>query len=60
MDKEDIEFIKNKIENVEKNIKELRDMSHMCKEIINKIIIKIEDKQVQEIHKTIGGWWWSA
>ena len=59
MDKEDIEFIKNKIENVEKNIKELREMSHICKEILNKIIIKIE-KPI-EIHKPIKmGWWWSA
>ena len=58
MNKEDIEFITVRIENIEKNIKELKEISVVSKEIIRKIINRIEE--APKIKKPVGAWWWSA
>ena len=61
MNKEDIDYINIRIENIEKNIKELREISIVSKEIISKIINKIEETPKIKMYKPIrAGWWWSA
>ena len=65
--KEDISFIKVKVENIENNIKELKelfnDMKLKTKSIIESIELKeLEDRRVEELNNQVNnrlrGWWW--